>query len=49
MRLTDKLAIVTGAGSGIGAAIARTFAREGAKVPVPPRSACKLWIGVCRC
>jgi 3-oxoacyl-ACP reductase-like protein len=49
MRLTDKVAIVTGAGSGIGAAIARTFAREGGKVPVPPRSSCKLWIGVCRC
>jgi 3-oxoacyl-[acyl-carrier protein] reductase len=34
MRLKDKTAIVTGAGSGFGAGIARRFAEEGAKVVV---------------
>ena len=34
MRLKDKIAIVTGAGSGFGAGIARRFASEGAKVVV---------------
>jgi len=34
MRLKDKIAIVTGAGSGFGAGIARRFAAEGAKVIV---------------
>ena len=32
--LTDKIGIVTGAGQGIGGAIARCYAREGAKVVV---------------
>ncbi len=34
MRLENKVAIVTGAASGMGAAMARLFAREGAKVVV---------------
>ncbi|EWY42547.1 3-ketoacyl-ACP reductase [Skermanella stibiiresistens SB22] len=34
MRLSNKVAIITGSGSGFGEGIARTFAREGAKVVI---------------
>lgn len=39
--LADKFALVTGAGSGIGAAIAETFARAGASVVVTDRDVAK--------
>ena len=34
MRLTDEIAIITGGGQGIGEAIARRFAKEGAKIVI---------------
>jgi len=41
-RLAGKVALVTGAGQGIGEAIARLFAREGARVALSARSEDKL-------
>jgi NADP-dependent 3-hydroxy acid dehydrogenase YdfG len=41
-RLTDRRALVTGGGSGIGLAVARLFLQEGAKVAITGRDEAKL-------
>jgi NADP-dependent 3-hydroxy acid dehydrogenase YdfG len=41
-KLAGKTALVTGGGSGIGLAVARTFLREGAKVAIAGRNEAKL-------
>jgi NAD(P)-dependent dehydrogenase (short-subunit alcohol dehydrogenase family) len=42
LSLGDKVAVVTGASKGIGLAVARAFAEEGAKVVAGSRSASRM-------
>ncbi|MEG3131577.1 SDR family NAD(P)-dependent oxidoreductase [Pantoea cypripedii] len=49
MQLQNKRCVITGAASGIGAAIAELFAREGARLVLTDRDSDKLALMVARC
>ena len=49
MQLVNKRAVITGAGSGIGAAIARAYAEQGARLVLADRDAVTLTTTAQRC
>jgi NAD(P)-dependent dehydrogenase (short-subunit alcohol dehydrogenase family) len=42
MKLTDKVALITGGGRGIGKAVALAYAREGARIAICSRTEAEL-------